>query len=644
MCVCVCVCVFVCANAALSATCCAPVFFFFRRFIAHFFFVICGSLYTLFLSLENSSPTSIFFFTPYFVFTCSAAFLPFASIMDTDSIPASPGHFKDFYSLGEQLGKGAYAVVFQCTHRETGNVYAVKVVDKTKAGPKDIDDITHEINVMGRIGYHPNVVQMIEYFSTARHLYIILDLLTGGMLFDRIVQLKHYSESDASLLVRNVLSGLAHIHSKGIIHRDLKPENLLLRNKASESSSPTSHLTDVCLADFGLAGYVPSTTCCGSPSYIAPEVINVGYYRTRKEPYDTKCDIWSIGVITYILLSGKMPFHGRSFKETFESIVNNRWSFIGDTWNNVSPGSKTFIEACLTQDPAIRPSAQVLLSHPWLAESQSDAHLEGSLESLRKFNAQQKVRAAVRVFCWTQSLLGPLDWTPPFMRFLRHTDKYSTVLTHQSQTDPKKVHTIDFGKALDHNKPGWRLQDCCTCPSEKVCRHIQNVHEYLFVGKRSMEVYPFIDELRMMREEAEDDLEENPNDVDAKTRLDKVNHSIEAACVFSDELAKVPEADLKPNLMLDGSSNSLFRKSGGSSNVIESWNDNERKVAQYAVRKMANNFRAGKAGSSAPPGAPPAKANPSATRPQLPPASSAKASSHDSAKSPSKKVASTRRC
>ena len=159
-----------------------------------------------------------------------------------------------------------------------------------------------------------------------------------------------------------------------------------------------------------------------------------------------------------------------------------------------------------------------------------------------------------------------------------------------------------------------------------------------------MEVYPFIDELRMMREEAEDDLEENPNDVDAKTRLDKVNHSIEAACVFSDELAKVPEADLKPNLMLDGSSNSLFRKSGGSSNVIESWNDNERKVAQYAVRKMANNFRAGKAGSSAPPGAPPAKANPSATRPQLPPASSAKASSHDSAKSPSKKVASTRRC
>ncbi|KPI89883.1 putative protein kinase [Leptomonas seymouri] len=563
--------------------------------------------------------------------------------MGIDTIPASKGHFRSHYSLGEQLGKGAYAVVFQCTHRETGDVYAVKIVDKKKAGPKDIDDIKHEINVMGHIGYHPHVVQMIEYFSTENHLYIILDLLTGGMLFDRIVQLKHYSESDASALVRNVLSGLAHIHSKGIIHRDLKPENLLLRHTASESSSSSSHLTDVCLADFGLAGYVPSTTCCGSPSYIAPEVINVGYYRTRREPYDTKCDIWSMGVITYILLSGKMPFHGRSFKETFECIVGNRWSFNGDTWGSVSPDAKKFIEACLTLDPASRPSAKVLLHHPWLAESQSNTHLEGSLESLRRFNAQQKVRAAVRVFCWTQSLLGPLDWTPPFMRFLRHTDKYSTVLTHQSQTDPKKVHTIDFGRALLHQKADWRLQDCCTCPSEMVCRHIQNVHEYLFLGKRSMEVYPFIDELRMMREEAEDDLNENPNDADAKSRLEKVNHSIEAACVFSNELAKVPEADLKPNLMLDGSSNSLFRKSGGSSTVIGLWNDSERKVAQNAVRKMANNYRAGKAGEAALSATPPAKASANAARPHHSPASGHKASLN-STKPSSTKAPSSRLC
>lgn len=512
--------------------------------------------------------------------------------MVATNIRPSPGHFKNFYTLGEQIGKGAYAVVFECTHQETQQVYAVKVVDKTKTGPKDIDDITHEINVMGTIGYHPNVVQMIEYFSTERHLYLILDLLNGGMLFNRIVQLKHYSESDAAALVRNVLSALAHIHSKGIIHRDLKPENLLLRHRPGSPTGSNSCLTDVCLADFGLAGFVPSSTCCGSPSYIAPEVINVGYYRSREQPYDSKCDIWSLGVITYILLSGKMPFHGRTFKETFECIVNNRWGFSGEAWKTLTPAASDFIKDCLTPDPDLRPSAASLLHHKWISDQQPDVHLEGSIESLKKFNAQQKVRAAVRVFCWTQSLLGPLDRTPPFMRFLRHTDKFSTVLTHQSQTDRERAHSVDFGKALQHHTPGWRLQDCCTCPSEMVCRHIQNVHEYLFVGKRSMDVYPFIDELRMMREEAEGDLAENPNDTDAQDRLAKVKHAIEAACVFSDELAKVPQENLKANVMIDGSKNNLFRANGGSRSVTKAWNENEK---EEAARRIVSSIRAKKA-------------------------------------------------
>lgn len=503
-----------------------------------------------------------------------------------EAIAPSKGHFRHHYSLSDEIGKGAYAVVFRCIHRETKAVYAVKIVDKRKAGPKDIDDITHEIDVMGRIGYHPNVVQMMEYFSTERRFYIVLDLLAGGMLFNRIVELQHYSESNASVLVRNVLSGLAHIHSRGVIHRDLKPENLLLRYAASPSTSPNSNLTDVCLADFGLAGYVPSTTCCGSPSYIAPEVISVGYYRTRKEPYDSKCDIWSIGVVTYILLSGKMPFHGNSFRETFELVVGNRWSFSSDTWASVTPTAKDFIEACLTYDPVERPTALELLQHPWLANEQPHVHLGRSLESLRSLT-KTKVKAAVRVFCWTQSLLGPLDWTPPFMRFLRHSDKFSTVLTHQSQTDPQQVHTVDFGKALNHEKPGWRIQDCCTCPSEQVCRHIQNVHEYLFVGKRSMEVYPFIDELRMMHEEAEDRLTADQRDAEARKRLDQVNYLIEAACVFSDELAKVPAGELKPNLMLDGSRNTLFRALGGSRSVTKTWHGPDKKdVAHRVVEKM----------------------------------------------------------
>ncbi|KAG5475484.1 hypothetical protein LSCM1_03604 [Leishmania martiniquensis] len=562
--------------------------------------------------------------------------------LDAEAIACSKGHFRNHYLLGDEIGKGAYAVVFRCIHRGTKAVYAVKIVDKKKAGPKDIDDITHEIDVMGRIGYHPSVVQMIEYFSTERHFYIILDLLSGGMLFDRIVELRHYSEADASVLVRNVLSALAHIHSKGVIHRDLKPENLLLRHAASPSAPPNSHLTDVCLADFGLAGYVPSTTCCGSPSYIAPEVINVGYYRTRKAPYDCKCDIWSLGVITYILLSGKMPFHGRSFKETFECVVGNRWSFGGDAWASVTPTAKDFIQACLTYDPEARPTALELLQHEWFACEQPHVHLERSLESLRELT-KKKVKAAVRVFCWTQSLLGPLDWTPPFMRFLRHTDKFSTVLTHQSQTDPQRVHTVDFGKALDHAKPGWRIQDCCTCPSEKVCRHIQNVHEYLFVGKRSMEVYPFIDELRMMHEEAEDSLTENPCDAEARQRLDRVNYLIEAACVFSDELAKVPEGELKPNLMLDGSRNTLFRALGGSRSVTKSWQETE---TEKVARRMVGNMRAKKslaAGTRAGPASSPAGGKTTKADAWPPPPSSSSPKAKPSSKPPSKPSSASKR-
>lgn len=478
--------------------------------------------------------------------------------------PTRPAdHFRYHYTIVSQLGKGAYAVVYECVKNGTNEHYAVKVVDKSKAGPRDIDDISHEINIMEAIGYHSNVVQMYEYFQTDRHLYIVMDLLSGGMLFDRIVQLKHYSEKNAAELVRNLLSALAHIHSKNIIHRDLKPENLLLRYSESAAPSGTSYLTDVCLADFGLAGYVPSSTCCGSPSYIAPEVINVGYYRTQTEPYDAKCDIWSLGVITYILLSGKMPFHGANFRETFQRIVANQWDFVGDIWGRVTSTAKEFIKRCLIADPKRRPSAKELLNDPWVAETQPDVHLEDSLEGLRRFNAQQKIRAAVRVFCCTQSLLGGLDRTPPFMRYLRHEDKYSTLVLHQSQTNPELWHTIDFGKAMFHAEPGWRLQNCCTCPSEMVCRHIQNVHEYLFVGSRGFDVYPFIDELNMMRAEAEDDLAINPNSKEAANKLQKIKHAIEAACDFSDELAKIPPDQLKPNFMLDNNRLTIFRERGG---------------------------------------------------------------------------------
>lgn len=512
----------------------------------------------------------------------------------------SPGNFQEHYTLKEKVGKGAYAEVFKCTRKDSGTIYAVKVVDKSKTGPKDVEDLSHEIKVMSAVGYHPHVVQMIEYFSTPHHLYIVLDYLDGGMLFDRIVQMKHYSEMNASGLIRNLLSALSHLHARNIIHRDLKPENLLLRHNKASAVAASSKLTDVCLADFGLAGYIPSTACCGSPSYIAPEVISVGYYQTRTTPYDSKCDIWSLGVITYILLTGKMPFHGATFKETFKKITTNSWEYPAGFKSTVSSSAVDFINSCLTLDPIKRPSAKVLLNHPWVAEEQSDTHLEGSLECLKTFNTQEKIRAAVRVFCWTQNLLGHMDRTPPFMRYLRHPDTLSTIIYHQSQTDTKVEHEVDYSFALQHGRPGWRLQDCCTCASELICRHIQNVHEYLFVGCRSMDVYPLINQLRMTRLDAEEDLaaeRTGGSTLKVKTlqeNLRKIIYVIDAACTFSDELAKIPADLRKPNLMIDGSRNLLFRERGGSRGAISGLirtAPNDKDPQKAAANRMARAYR-----------------------------------------------------
>lgn len=456
--------------------------------------------------------------------------------------------FESKYNIGDELGKGAYATVYKCTHKETGEISAVKVVDKTKAGPKDIDDVLHEVNMMKTVGYHPHVVQLKEYFDTPKNMFLVLDLLSGGMLFDRIVQIKHYSEQTSSKLIKNFLLALEHIHSKGIMHRDLKPENLLLKHNSNGNDE--THLTDVALADFGLAGKIPGQTCCGSPSYIAPEVINVGYLRTQKEPYDAKCDVWSLGVITYILLSGKMPFHGRIYKETFQKIVKNQWNFVGDIWDQISPSAKDFIKTMLTPDPKLRPSATEALKHPWVVNVQPDTHLGSIVEGIKQFNAQQKLKAAVAVFRATTCLLGNLDQTPPFMKYLNHKDKLSTVIESKSQTDPSKVHYVDFSRALLRDTPGWKLQDCCTCGSKQVCRHIQNVHEYLFVGKKAMDVYPFINELMTLKEEAEFDFLDEPTNKKNQLTAQEIEEILRAANIFAEELAKVPAADLKPNFML----------------------------------------------------------------------------------------------
>jgi len=194
-----------------------------------------------------------------------------------------------------------------------------------------------------------------EVFETDEFLYIVTELVTGGELFDRIVSKGSYTEKDAAALVVKFLEALDYIHDKGIVHRDLKPENLLLKSKNSD--------TDVKLADFGLSKILGSDvmmqTACGTPGYVAPEIL-------QARGYGKEVDLWSVGVITYILICGFPPFYNENIPLLFESIMKAEFEYPNEYWAHVSDDAIEFIDSLLVVDPRKRLSAKQALTHPWL--------------------------------------------------------------------------------------------------------------------------------------------------------------------------------------------------------------------------------------------------------------------------------------
>eukprot|EP00760_Papus_ankaliazontas_P033959 PhM_4_TR6815/c0_g1_i1/m.8587/K08794/CAMK1; calcium/calmodulin-dependent protein kinase I len=459
--------------------------------------------------------------------------------------------FENEYVIGKPIGKGSYAEVFECKSKSDGRKWAVKVVDKSKTGAKDVSDVLHEVNIMRKLGQHQHIVHMREFFDIPGKMLIVMDLVEGGPLFDRVIQLKHYTEDMASKLVRNFLLGLEHMHDRGVMHRDLKPENLLLKTKQVDELG----LTDLSLADFGLSGMPPSTTCCGSPSYIAPEVINVGFYRKTTEPYNEKCDLWSVGVITYILLSGKMPFHGRHHKETFEKIVRGAWAFQGDVWSTVSESARDFIKMLLVLDPKKRPSAKEALRHPWVCQQQATTHLMESLEGIKELTLQQKAKAAVLKLRLTKFFIGKTlapTTGPAFLTYLAPTLKRGEQLNPkvlvQSQSHADRTHTVDLEMYLTaKDNAAFDCSKTCTCPSSTVCRHIQYAYTYYFVGDRETETQGAINDVLTMRSDAEADALDNPGDASAQEKLRKIDSFLTVLTTFREVIDRVPRDMFKAN-------------------------------------------------------------------------------------------------
>jgi len=318
--------------------------------------------------------------------------------MGPKSVEFSKGKFSSQYKLGNMLGDGAYSVVKKATHIATDKLFAVKIVedsDDESALSTSSFSILDEIEFLSQLK-HPNILSLSDIFYEDSKYYLVSELMLGGELFDRIVQKEFYSELDARDAAVSILRAIQYCHQNRIAHRDLKPENLLLKSKESD--------TDVMLADFGFAKKVTApnslTTKCGTPGYIAPEILNMSrsFADLDEGGYDVGVDMWSFGVILYVLLGGYSPFEDANPRALCRKIRNAEFEFHEEFWGPVSQDAKDLISALLTVNPNRRLTADQALQSRWMTASQSvlvGLNRTVSLSELIQFNAKRKLRAAV---------------------------------------------------------------------------------------------------------------------------------------------------------------------------------------------------------------------------------------------------------
>ncbi|XP_020956305.1 serine/threonine-protein kinase DCLK2 isoform X4 [Sus scrofa] len=270
------------------------------------------------------------------------------------------------YKIGKVIGDGNFAVVKECMDRSTGKEFALKIIDKAKCCGKE-HLIENEVSILRRVK-HPNIIMLVEEMETATELFLVMELVKGGDLFDAITSSTKYTERDGSAMVYNLANALSYLHALSIVHRDIKPENLLV----CEYPDGTKSLK---LGDFGLATVVegPLYTVCGTPTYVAPEII-------AETGYGLKVDIWAAGVITYILLCGFPPFRSENNlqEDLFDQILAGKLEFPAPYWDNITDSAKELISQMLQVNVEARCTAGQILSHPWVSD---DASQENNMQA-----------------------------------------------------------------------------------------------------------------------------------------------------------------------------------------------------------------------------------------------------------------------
>uniref|UniRef100_K3W6K2 Protein kinase domain-containing protein n=1 Tax=Globisporangium ultimum (strain ATCC 200006 / CBS 805.95 / DAOM BR144) TaxID=431595 RepID=K3W6K2_GLOUD len=295
--------------------------------------------------------------------------------------------FHSLYDVGDLIGRGAFSMVYLCRRKATQQIFAVKVINKMLCVKKKT--LRDEITVLLRVK-HANIISLEEVYESEQELLLVMERVTGGELFERIVQVGVYSERQAAEIVANLLSALNYLHSCNIVHRDIKPENILL---ASHDSA------EVKLSDFGIAKVLEEEgedarsrgrayTSCGTDYYVAPEVL-------KGEGYDNKVDLWSLGVVVYIMLCGFPPFmeDESSFESVYEKIRSGVLEFPAPYWTNISEEGKDLIRKLLNVVPHERYSAAQALEHPWIkgvSMAYSEQPLESAILEMKRFNQKRR--------------------------------------------------------------------------------------------------------------------------------------------------------------------------------------------------------------------------------------------------------------
>jgi len=307
-----------------------------------------------------------------------------------DFVKAKTTKFRDEYVVKEQLGQGAFGEVRRVIHKATGLLRAAKILRKDAIDAEEHSKLITEIQILTTLD-HPNILRVYEMYEDKNKYYIVTEFLEGGELFDRIIANDHFSEKDAAVIMKQLLSAVAYCHKHNIVHRDLKPENLVYDAKKKDANLK--------VIDFGTAKTFKNnqkmTETFGTAYYIAPEILSLNYTE--------KCDIWSCGVILYILLSGTPPFPGREDREILKKVKTGKYHFNDAVWLNVSEDAKKFIRKMMEMDPNKRCNAQEALDDPWMKKTTGQEEVDRplalqNLKKLKSFGFETKLQEATWVF------------------------------------------------------------------------------------------------------------------------------------------------------------------------------------------------------------------------------------------------------